>query len=500
MKKIGLLICIFGLFTLKAQNIRIEKQAFPVVKLKTSSETLLSKENVKILQNGKDIPCDVTAIGAETPEPTKKEAKTVLVLLENSGFTNATILSNFKQGIGTLFKSLPEGTRINIATFAKAGNNASMLNTLSADFSTNKTLLLDALKEKITPLVGSQPRSDVHKAIYEALEYLNKNSSTAEKQLFIFTAGINRSDSPLKIEDCIAKANTNKVQVFSCIYKTGYPYAEDNFRKLADQTNSQSQLVSSTSEISEALENFSKTDTTASTDTQVRSKDFEITFILPDTSQLEGLQINLNGNLQSLDFGAKEKIKESKTSPPFLWYGLGAAGLLGVLIFYLLQQKNKKTALEAQQQDLRKQSLQKQQKQFIQEQQGLQQQMQSQFQADLTQTKQPTSDKFDPKHTFIGVGGGVMPTLLASGQGFSQTFTLHKPNLSIGRKENNDIVLPIPTISSSHASLVQEAGNWYISDNNSTNGVLVNGKKIQKQGLKQNDKIQLGDCVLVFRL
>ena len=53
-----------------------------------------------------------------------------------------------------------------------------------------------------------------------------------------------------------------------------------------------------------------------------------------------------------------------------------------------------------------------------------------------------------------------------------------KPELTIGREESCDITLPHVSVSKVHAKSVRESGGWYIVDSGSTNGVIVNNKRI----------------------
>ena len=103
--------------------------------------------------------------------------------------------------------------------------------------------------------------------------------------------------------------------------------------------------------------------------------------------------------------------------------------------------------------------------------------------------------KMDLKKTMIG-GGGGSPTVMVSAGSFQKNFTMNKIKMTIGRNAGNDIVIPETTVSGNHADLVNEGGNWYIIDANSTNGVLVNGTKVSKQRLNNNDLIKLGAATL----
>lgn len=71
----------------------------------------------------------------------------------------------------------------------------------------------------------------------------------------------------------------------------------------------------------------------------------------------------------------------------------------------------------------------------------------------------------------------------------------------IGRESSNDIVVPDINISRVHAEIcMQPNGQWVISDLGSTNGLFVNGRKIQSAPLRDADMITLGTSTLEFQL
>lgn len=75
---------------------------------------------------------------------------------------------------------------------------------------------------------------------------------------------------------------------------------------------------------------------------------------------------------------------------------------------------------------------------------------------------------------------------------------LDKPVTTVGRKADNDIVLDNSTISGHHCKLYEAGGVWFIEDLNSTNGTFVNGKKVLKAGLRNNDSISIVKYFLIF--
>ncbi|MBI5247809.1 MAG: FHA domain-containing protein [Elusimicrobia bacterium] len=75
---------------------------------------------------------------------------------------------------------------------------------------------------------------------------------------------------------------------------------------------------------------------------------------------------------------------------------------------------------------------------------------------------------------------------------------MDKPSLTVGRKDDNDIVIDNPAISGHHCRLSMEGGGYYVEDLESTNGTFVNEKKIKKSGLHHNDVVGLAKHALVF--
>jgi hypothetical protein len=68
----------------------------------------------------------------------------------------------------------------------------------------------------------------------------------------------------------------------------------------------------------------------------------------------------------------------------------------------------------------------------------------------------------------------------------------------IGRSRECDITLEDANVSRRHAELVREDGAWWIVDLGSTNGVEVNGERVKRARLGNEDRIVLGRTELVF--
>ncbi|HEU4732444.1 MAG TPA: FHA domain-containing protein [Kofleriaceae bacterium] len=96
------------------------------------------------------------------------------------------------------------------------------------------------------------------------------------------------------------------------------------------------------------------------------------------------------------------------------------------------------------------------------------------------------------------VGYGKLVVLSSNFAG--KEFELSRPQMIIGRTDENDIVINHRSISRNHAKLVREpdTGRYTISDLQSSNGVRVNGQDYGKVELRRGDVIDLGHVRLRF--
>ena len=68
----------------------------------------------------------------------------------------------------------------------------------------------------------------------------------------------------------------------------------------------------------------------------------------------------------------------------------------------------------------------------------------------------------------------------------------------VGRSRDCDVVLDDPNVSRRHAELRRQGDTWMVADLGSTNGVKVNGRRVEHAVLKAGDEITLGLSRLSF--
>jgi hypothetical protein len=96
-------------------------------------------------------------------------------------------------------------------------------------------------------------------------------------------------------------------------------------------------------------------------------------------------------------------------------------------------------------------------------------------------------DPADDRRQALLVGGGRRNVLSGN-------------RVVVGRSREADIVLQDPNVSRRHAELRKDDGGWQIVDLGSTNGIKVNGRRVDNQPLRPGDQVTIGVTDLTFEL
>ena len=93
-----------------------------------------------------------------------------------------------------------------------------------------------------------------------------------------------------------------------------------------------------------------------------------------------------------------------------------------------------------------------------------------------------------------------MPRLvITKGEGVGRDLRL-AGECVVGRGTDVDFVLSDTLASRRHVRLLEEGpGTWVAEDLGSRNGTIVNGRRVQRQGVKDGDVLRVGGTELIFR-
>jgi pSer/pThr/pTyr-binding forkhead associated (FHA) protein len=98
-----------------------------------------------------------------------------------------------------------------------------------------------------------------------------------------------------------------------------------------------------------------------------------------------------------------------------------------------------------------------------------------------------------------GQGAPFANFLFRSGALKGQRLVIKTPHANIGRADYNDLVIPDPSVSTSHAKLQRREGMWVLLDLDSTNGTFVDGERVKGEApLAPGAPVRFGDVELLF--
>jgi Mg-chelatase subunit ChlD len=524
---------IVGLFAhfLVAQNNQ-KKELFRIVKtdtagypiVKTSIEMVTKVQPIKgdfVVQDATGKPVDIITFENKKSEGEGKIAaasRLIYFLLDASSYTSGQPLNSIKGAVKESFIRLnKESDLINVGYF---GHN-NQLKHLERDFTSN----YDNFQSDINSIVAFNDTTnalpDANKAMYDAIDFFRRSRKDGQKILIVVSAGLNKDKTAYKRENVIERAKKMGVNIYTINFefdKIANQFNADDFRIISDKTDAESKNVSSSTEIKNALGDFLEGARSAAPKEENTLR-YEISFQVPDVRDGKeySFKIIYNGQEQIGYFTAPNGAGEGGFLNLNNVYWLIAIVVLGLLIgvgywqynqYQLRKLEEEEAAAEQEQiriaEEKRREQEHQAKLQQIQEQNiRLQEQLRMKEQElarkiDEVPTVIPPS-KIDPKKTMIG-GGGAAPVLQVVAGAFSKNYRLNKPTLTVGRAANNDIIIPEQTVSSHHCTITIENGNFFLTDNESTNGTFVNGSRIDKKMLKAGDLIKLGGASCKFEI
>jgi predicted component of type VI protein secretion system len=80
----------------------------------------------------------------------------------------------------------------------------------------------------------------------------------------------------------------------------------------------------------------------------------------------------------------------------------------------------------------------------------------------------------------------------------ASTYPLRSSTTRIGRGADSDLRIDDPGISRHHAEIRQQGGDVVIADTGSTNGIVIDGKRVEQARLVDGMRIMLGNTTVVF--
>lgn len=460
------------------QIVEVDSSQYPNIRIAVlfKGNTKFDEEKLSIRQDNKKLIYNIRESATDNGE---NPGRAVFFLVEASGNTVGKAVVDFNEGISAALDNLEAEDFLNVGWFGSYDADSAGLQFLSGKFTKEHSLIKKQLY-KIYAKEDSLKRADLYKNILDALNYISRQDELPERKLFIVLgSSINNSSSPITSAECIQKAKEQNIPIFSVTYiENDSAAVPSSMTRISARTGGKNVQIKNQLNIINAINDF------FSTPLPVMNKEtkYDISFtVSPDINPSKAkIDLSYNGNRQILvvnDPEAGQLIPED--FKPYLWYSIGILGVLVVLMILYNAFSNKRSGSSVEAAPETASETFKKQEDAKQTQSG------SSALGNLSEGKTKNADK--------------TPVLLLSHDGRTQTFSLSKEKITLGRHETNDITLPEITVTGKHAVITINMDGISIEDLGSTNGTFVNGERIRKRRLSPGDIVNLGKVQLTLK-
>ena len=447
--------------------------------------------------------------------------KCVLILIEillheSRKEQNITFLSSIDD---ILEKVVNEGDEFMIATFAVTySNDNKIIKQANTSFTDDVKNLKKDLKQHISSITLSEfnkkPVSNIYDAVIEGVDLLDLHESSLPKSILILSEERHNIKITNKSLEAIQLSNDKGIVINSVKYNQVKNY-QHSISNLVDQTFGTRKILTKTTENLYSL-NIDKKNEASSfineilSTTVKRSKGVNYNISLKLQNQLrDGKKRKLHLKVDDSD-----KIYKLSYKPPGNWvFGQFQTNLLQSIIVTIIllvlltlsirlilkKQKDKRNK-EMEMLEIQKE------KELVRE-----AQIQSQ-KKELEEIKKKEKERIEIENNkklkeeeerlineMLTLGNGSFPILkFVDNENKTLKFSINKPVLTVGRDVNNIVVINNNNISRNHFKIIFENNEYSIVDNNSTNGIILNGKRIKKSSLNNTDIIQIADVTFTY--
>jgi hypothetical protein len=472
-KPVILAVLIFFINNLFAQNILIENvntNDYPAIEIFVSTETdfKLEKQNTKIFENNISIDFVIDSVDINN----ENQNNNIFLIFDIQSTNNLIFLTDEIIQSLNLFES---SDMLNIA-FVVNDNSENYFKILSSEFSNDFDFFKNAIvNDKIK--FSEKKSQNTCTNLLKAIEFVCKKEILSKSLKIIWISDNIFSDNEF-VEECIEKSKKNNISVNFILLKSDSNQKAEVENLIAEQTSG-TMLRNADSAFAKTVEYL------LNQNSENSGNNYKITFIVSGKYLVSEMVFEFGGSIieKSIE-KPKNKIKY------FQYFILGILVLTILIISYLLFQSKLKI----------KNLFKLNNNQIIEELKSKNKELEEKI-ARYKSNKSffiPEFKDFNPSLTLFGAGGEI-PIIMVKNKEFSKVFDITKPSISIGRNNDNDLIINDFAVSGKHAYINNEGGEFYIIDIDSTNGVFVNDLKITKSKISVNDIIRVGNTYLKIK-
>ena len=410
------------------------------------------------------------------------------------------------------------GDKIQLYAFSLRKSNTKILRKINLDFTDDISVLKNSLKSYVVErnVFTRNKVSDIYGAVLEAVDVLNDFETTLPKSILLLSEERNNVYSTQKSSDnAIEKALRHNISINSIKYnRSNYPQHKDP--TLADQTygtpyvlqfssgDSQkvnaSKLVESSKKIKSIFSNLVKFS---------KGKDYKLSFISKDDlkdGKTHNTLLYVNNFSEPIPLNYKHPGNwVYKSFQQYLLVSILISLCFLLLIIFLIKKlydsynekiKNEKERIESQE------KINLEQENKIKDQDAKFNELKIQEENRIKQEKELEQEqkRLKDEESLIKamLSRGKFPLLRYSFEDTTQTFEINVPKVLIGRDKSCFISIDNNHLSRKHFSIEFFNNTYTLTDNNSANGLLLNGVKIDNVELKHGDIIEIANMKFIF--
>ena len=445
-----------------------------------------------------------------------KENKCVLVLLEILSHPDRNEQnSTFKQAIlETLDSIVNSGDQFKIVAFSLKDDQTNILKNINDDFTDDISLLRESLVgyEQENNDFTNKVVSDIYGAIIEGVKQLDDYESDFSKSILLLSEERNNT----KIIDSRTIAINlakEKGLIINTIKYNRSRYHQFSEPTISENTYGTSLVLSKSSgnlkiinqkkkeEINEFLKSTFNNIVERSSginysvslrlNNKIRNgKDYIIELKVDDTNEIQKIKYKAPGNWVIAQFQIN------------VYLASGVLLLLLVILGYTVRyffKKNKLKEIENQNIIAEQKEKEAQQESFIKSQQeellSIKNKEQQRKQVEQEELRKQTEDKLITQM----LSKGSFPILKFVDSKDSFQYEINNPIMTVGRdKASNRICIANNNISRNHFSIVFKEDQYKVIDNDSTNGIILNGRIVKDSVINSGDIIEIADLSFTF--
>ena len=530
MKKLLLLFCTFQFFSndILAQiqvNGQVDNSEFPYIEfvLQSRDPDELSLGDFQFFENIDSNKVELDSINFDLLEDTvdySTKNKCVLIMIEALYHKDRfEQVKTFYQAVGNSINDIVnKGDKVKIIAFALTNRSSNLLEDVTSRFTDDIDEIksdLDSYKIEYSEFTN-KPVANITSALEKGINLLVEQDNALPKSILLLSEERNNKYDQLTANDITELAKSKNIVINTVKYNRE-KYIQHSMPTLAKETYGISEKLSLSSgklnranaqKVEEAeniiidiidncVQRSSGNEYLIGVNLLDDTKDGqenELTVVQVDSQNKTTILYTASGNWFFAQFQKN------------LYLATGLSFLLLLILVYLIWlfvdiKKNKQLAFD--QSEKRRNKIEKEQEsEILKQKQEILAMKEKQAQKEKSDqlSQQNALKKIEEKKLISQMKRlGAFPILKYSDDNNSAQYEINTPVTKVGRDEKSNIIcIPNSNISRNHFSIIFSNDKYTIVDNKSTNGMIINGYKLNNSQLKNGDIIEIADVTFTF--